>query len=115
MSTTPDGQTPNATPSRRDDICVHVFTASATLVGACLTVIGLLRAVRRLHGVGTFAQQLLGVDAVGFLAACVVAYAALRTRDVPQRRHLERYADGVFLAALGAMTLACMLIAGEMI
>ena len=108
----PDQPSPQA---RRDDICVHILTASATLVGVCLTVIGLLRAVHRLHDVSAFAQQLLGVDAVGFLAACVVAYAALRAGDVLRRRHFERYGDVLYLGARGVMTRVCMRGAGEFI
>lgn len=99
---------------RRDDISVHIFTASATLVGVCLTVIGLLRLVRRLRGVSTTADVLLSVDALGFLAACAIAYAALRTDSVPRRLRVERYADGMFLLALAIMTAACALIAFEL-
>lgn len=100
---------------RRDDICVHIFTASATLVGVCLTVIGLMRFVRRLHGVTSIVDTLLSVDAVGYLIACVVAYAALRTADVARRRRYERYADVAFLLALGLMTVVCGLLALELV
>ena len=100
---------------RRDDICVHIFTASATLVGVCLTVIGLLSIVRRLRGVSGIADMLLGVDAIGFLTACVISYAALRTEQVVRRRRIERYADGAFLLALALMTVACTLVAFELV
>ena len=100
--------------ARRDDLCVHIFTASATLVGVCLTVIGLLRIVRRLRGVSGTADMLLSVDAIGFLAACVISYSALRAGHVVRRRRIERYADGTFLLALALMTVACTLIAFEL-
>lgn len=110
----PDPAQP-AAQARRDDLCAHVFSASATLVGVCLTVIGLLRAVRRLQPVSAVAQQALSVDAVAFLAACVTAYGALRTGDATRRRRAERYADGIFLLALAVMAAVCLLVAGEMI
>ena len=100
--------------ARRDDICVHIFTASATLVGVCLTVIGVLRLVRRLQGVSTTADVLLSMDAIGFLVACAIAYAALRTTRADRRRRIERYADGVFLMSLAIMTAVCALIAFEL-
>ena len=100
---------------RRDSICVHIFTASATLIGVCLTVIGLLRVVQRLRGVSTIADELLSIDALAFLAACVISYIALRTDDVVRRRRIERFADLAFLGALGVMTAICVMIAVEFV
>lgn len=113
-STLPDQFAEEPTQARRDDICVHIFTASATLVGVCLTVIGVLRLVRRLKGVSTTADVLLSLDAVGFLAACAISYAALRTTSADRRRRIERYADAVFLIALAIMTAVSALIAFEL-
>ena len=101
--------------SRQEYICGHIFTVSATMVGVCLTVIGVLRAVSRLGLVNTIADELLSINAGGFLLACVVAYAALRTRDRSGRRRLERYADAAFLSSLGLMTVTCAVIAWELI
>ena len=106
------GSPPN---DRRDQICVHIFQVSATLVGVCLTVLGLLRIVRRLHPVGTLADEILTLDALLFLGSCMMAYAALRAPSLARRRKLERIADAVFLGGLGLMTLLCALIAYELI
>lgn len=111
---TPRADSDEPAQHRRDDICGHIFTTSATLVGVCITVIGMLRLVRRLRGVTTAADIMLSVDALGFLAACVVAYAALRTGSVARRRRIERYADGIFLLALALMTAICALVAFEL-
>lgn len=109
----PDRDTP--TTDRRDQICVHIFQVSATLVGVCLTVLGLLRIVRRLRPVGTMADEMLALDALIFLGSCMWAYAALRAPTTARRRQLERIADAVFLGGLGLMTLLCALIAYELI
>lgn len=101
--------------NRRDSICVHIFTASATLVGVCLTVIGLLRVVQRLRNVSTLADELLSIDAIVFLAACVISYVALRTDDTLRRRRIERFADIAFLGALAIMTTVCALLAIELV
>lgn len=100
---------------RQDQICVHIFQVSATLIGVCLTVLGLLRIVRRLRPVGTLADEVLTLDALLFLGSCMMAYAALRAQSVLRRRKLERIADAVFLAGLGLMTLLCALIGYELV
>ncbi len=98
-----------------EDIAVHIFTASAALVGVCLTVIGLFRISDRLKDVTNVGQALLAVDALAFLASCVLSYNALKTRRLRRRRRVERIADLVFLAALGVMAIACSLIAYEFV
>jgi hypothetical protein len=37
-----------------EDISIHIFTTSATMIGVCLTVIGLFRVILQLKSVGTF-------------------------------------------------------------
>jgi hypothetical protein len=98
-----------------EDIAVHIFTASAALVGVCLTVIGLFRISDRLRDVSNLGQALLAVDALAFLASCVLSYNALKTRRQRRRHTVERIADIVFLAALGLMAIACSLIAYELV
>lgn len=100
--------------ARRDDICTHIFTASATLVGVCLTVIGLLNVMRGFGRVRGYSDALLSLDAFGFLSSCVIAYIALRTESRTRRRVIEKYADGAFLLSLGIMTVVCVLIAFEL-
>ncbi|WP_130619228.1 hypothetical protein [Dyella amyloliquefaciens] len=83
-----------------DDICVHIFTASATMVGVCLTVVGILRVVISLRREDTLADDLLAVNAMFYLASCLLAYWALRTRNVNRNYRLERVADVIFLLAM---------------
>ncbi len=90
-----------------EDICIHIFTVSAGLVGVCLTVIGLLRVVITLRKTDTFADDLLAIDAFLFLVACLSSYWALRTRSVRRMHRVERFADVVFLLALVVMAAAC--------
>ena len=93
-----------------EDISIHIFTTSATMVGVCLTVIGVLRVVLRVRSVSTWADDLLSIDALLFLGACGVAYWALRTRSIKRRLLTERIADLIFLFALTLMTTVCALI-----
>lgn len=89
------------------DICIHVFTVSAAMVGVCLTVIGLIRVVITLGKVDTIADDLLGLDALLFLGSCLLSYAALRTRNAGRMHRVERWADRIFIIAMIVMTAIC--------
>ncbi|MCW8809170.1 MAG: hypothetical protein OQK79_13835 [Rhodanobacter sp.] len=82
------------------DLCVHIFTASAAMVGVCLTVIGIIRVVIALRKADLFVDDLLVADAMLYLLACLLSYWALRTRSIRRNHRLERIADAAFLIAL---------------
>jgi hypothetical protein len=93
-----------------DDISVHIFSTSATMIGVCLTVIGLFKVILQIKILNTLGDDLLSVDALLFLVACLLSYWALRTRSLKRRHRVEKVADVIFLAALSLMTLVCSLI-----
>jgi hypothetical protein len=90
------------TPNERldHDICVHIFTASAAMVGVCLTVIGIIRMVVSLRHTDVLGDDLLAINAMAYLAACLMSYWALRTRSLGRNHRLERMADVLFLGSL---------------
>lgn len=101
--------------SGQEDISGRIFTASASMVGICLTSIGLFRISDRLKGIGTLADELLAVDAVGFLMSCLLAYLALKSRDRQWRESIERVADAIFLLGLCLMVMISGLIVAEFV
>jgi len=103
--------TPEFDSQTERELNVHIFSVSAQLVGLCLTVIGLFRIIAQLKRIDSIADNVLSVDAMLFLAACMFAYASLRSRTTHRRRRLERIADACFGTALVVMTAVCMLIA----
>lgn len=100
---------------RRDDLCIHIFVVSATLIGVCVTVIGVLSLVQGTQRVRLVTDQMLSIDAVGFLIACTLAYTAVRTDNVARRRRLERAADVAFLCSITVMTAVGAIIAMELL
>jgi hypothetical protein len=82
------------------DICVHIFTASAAMVGVCLTVIGILRMVVSLRHTDVLGDDLLAINAMAYLMACLMSYWALRTRSQGRNHRLEQIADVLFLGSL---------------
>ena len=97
------------------DITIHVFTVSATLVGVCLTVIGIFIMNRRLSHVKSYGEELLALDALLFLSSCIISYSSLRLRRKGRRHRLERLAEEVFFTALTFMVLICILIIYELV
>ncbi len=89
------------------DLCIHIFSVSAGMVGVCLTVIGLLRVVITLRKTDTLADDLLAIDALLFLVACLASYWGLRTRGTRRMHRVERFADVAFILALALMVVVC--------
>ncbi len=89
------------------DLCLHIFSVSAALVGVCLTVIGLIRIVVTTTRIGTIADDLLVIDAMLFMVSCLLSYWALRARSMRRMHRIERVADAVFLTGLLLMTIVC--------
>jgi Flp pilus assembly protein TadB len=89
-----------------EDICVHIFTTSAVMLGVCMTVVGVLHVVTVLRNVDTLGDDLLSIDSMFYLGSCLSAYWALRTRRAKRNRILERLADWLFLIGLVISTVA---------
>jgi len=104
--------TPDTSPadSRRrtrldHDICVHIFTASAAMVGVCITVIGILRVAVSMRRIDLIGNDLLALNTILYLLACLLSYWALRTRSLSRNHRLERVSDVLFLLALTLTTI----------
>lgn len=57
----------------------------------------------------------MAVDALGFLASCLLSYFALRARDRQRQKLLEKLADRIFLVSLSFMVIIGMLIVYELL
>ncbi len=94
------------------ELNVHVFSVSAAMVGVCLTVVGIIRVVISSDGAyATVADDLLALDSVVFVVACLLAYSSLRSTTSLHANRFQRLADITFLSGLLLMTGACLLIA----
>jgi len=76
-----------------DDICVHIFTSSST-------VVGILRVVVTLRSKDVLGDDLLAINAMMYLASALLAYWGLRTRNHKRNHRLEYTADGIFIAGM---------------
>ncbi len=96
----------NDAPLERD-IAIHIFSASAAMVGVCLTVISIVQTFTRSQLVQTLVDDVLAVNALIFLCACLLSYWALRTRSLKRMHRVESAADVVFLIGLVGTVCAC--------
>ena len=100
VKTVSSSRTATHSPGLDEDICVHIFTTSAAMLGVCMTVVGVLHAVSLLRNVDTIGDDLLSVNSLIYLASCLAAYWALRTRRRKRNQFLEAAADWLFLTGL---------------
>jgi hypothetical protein len=99
----------------RGELSEYIFSVSAGMVGVCITVIGLFRLVSRSAHVDSVADNLLAVDALVFLASCILSYLGLRARTRRSAKRFEQVADYLFLAGLTVVSVVGVLIAYEVI
>ncbi|MFC5456886.1 hypothetical protein [Prosthecobacter fluviatilis] len=92
------------------DIAIHIFSASAAMIGVCLTVISIVQTFTRSKEVQTLVDDVLAVNALVFLCACLLSYWALRTRSTRRMHRVESAADIVFLFGLTGTVCACGMI-----
>ncbi|TLU88409.1 MAG: hypothetical protein FDX30_03000 [Chlorobium sp.] len=93
-----------------ENICIHIFSVSAAMVGVCLTVIGIIQIVIKGQKASTLVNDFLAIDAFLFLISCILSYWAMRRRSYKRMHQIERIADGVFLLAMVFMVVICGLI-----
>ena len=96
-----------------ENICVHIFSVSAAMVGVCLTVIGIIQIVIKAHNATTLADDFLAIESLLFLTSCMLSYWAMRKQGTERMFRIEKVADTIFITALVFMVVICGLIAFE--
>lgn len=83
----------------------HILPTSATMVGVCVTAIGI---VRLMHAgtVGYYVDKLLAIDSILFVACSVISFASARLVSRPVQ--LETVAESIFLVGLFLLGIAAV-------
>lgn len=89
----------------------HILPVAATMVGVCVTVISLLQLVPK-NGISSWADELLAVNSLTFLASTMLSYWAIRHKEATVS--IERWADRLFLLGLTVMVFVSFLVAFEL-
>jgi len=95
-------------PSLDVDLSVHVFTVSATMVGVCLTAIGLIRVVVTIRHMETLVDDLIAMNALLFVISGLLSYWAMRSHRIGRPPVVEAIAEKVFLGAMVLTGIACL-------
>lgn len=93
---------------------VHILYVSAGMIGVCLTVIGVVNLLIHSAGVDLVMDEVLAVDSLVFLAACVCAYGAMGAKTLRAAQRRERYADIFMMVGLTVMVLVAVVVAFEL-
>lgn len=107
---------PTHTPQRRsrvekplsNGLSAHILPTSATMIGVCMTVlsIGHLGSGGELRMV---MDKLLAVDALVFLASALLSFISMRSHQL--RSRYEAHAELIFIAGLGMLATAAVVLA----
>ncbi len=83
----------------------HILPTSATMVGVCVTAIGI---VRLMHAgtVGFYVDKLLAIDSILFVACSVISFASVRL--TARANQLETVAESLFLIGLFLLGIAAI-------
>jgi len=94
------------------DVSQHILPTAATMVGVCITVIGIVRVLEVSGSITTFIDDILAFDSLFFLGSTLLSYASLRVQEPTPR--LERFADMLFLLGLAGLVTASFMLTYEL-
>jgi hypothetical protein len=97
--------------TERNELPQHILTTSAQLVGVCMTVISLVKALH-IGQAGSFLDKFLAIDALLFTVSTALSYAAMRGA---KSANLEKYADQFFILGLLELGACAVLLSFEII
>ena len=102
-------------PMKKELLAHYILPCSATMVGVCLTSIGLVKIIEQRIG-ASHVDEYLALNSIIFLASAVFSYLVLRANINSKRAHsFERIADFLFITGLGIMVIIATLFAYETI
>jgi len=81
----------------------HILPTSATMVGVCVTAIGIVK-LMHVGTVGYYVDKLLAVDSITFLICSLVSFASARMEA--RAVQLETTAESIFLVGLFLLGIA---------
>jgi len=96
--------------SRNGGVIHHILPVSATMVGVCMTVIGLMQLLPK---GGQWLDDVIAFDSLIFITSALLSYTSIRTKR--NTAQLERWADMVFIAGLVMMVVINFLIAFDLL
>jgi len=94
-------------------IARYILPCASTMVGVCLTSIGLVKIIETKAGI-QHVDEWLALNSMIFLGSAILAYLSLRSKSQSPDCRYEALADLLFIIGLGVMTGITLLFAYEM-
>ena len=95
-----------------NDLSHHILPNSATMVGACIMVISIVKAMG--PGLAHYLiDKALAIDSVLFMISALLSFLSIRLRRSSEG--LERWAEIIFLLGLLSMTVITVIFSFEII
>ena len=96
-----------------NDLSHHILPNSATMVGLCITVITIVKAMG--PGLANYLiDKGLAIDSVLFMISALLSFSSIRLRQ-HSNEWLERWAEMIFLLGLVSMTVITVIFSFEII
>lgn len=92
-----------------------ILTNSATMMGVCVTVIGLVKILAQNSRISSHVDQYLAVDMLLFTASAMFSYFSLRYEEKRRSPRYENLVDHIFMIGLTTLALCSFLVAFEFI
>jgi len=94
------------------DLSHHILPNSATMVGACIMVISIVKSLD--PGLTNYLiDKALAVDSLLFMISALLSFSSIRLEQSTD--HLERWAEIIFLLGLVSMTLITVIFSFEIV
>jgi hypothetical protein len=101
------------TSSESNELSRHILPTSATMIGVCVTLVGLVKVVEIRAG-PSHVDEYSALAAILFLVSAAASYLSIRYVDLNRTsERYERIADVLFLAGLFSITMIAVLFAYE--
>ena len=92
----------------------HILPTSSTMVGVCLTAVGLVKIIEQRIG-PSHVDEYFSLNSLIFLVSSVTAYLSLRTRKASRVQRYETVADTTFIIGMITLVVVTILFAYECI
>jgi len=101
--------------TRSEALAAHILPVSGTMIGVCVTLIGLVKLAEVRHG-SSHVDEYAAIAAVSFLASALTSYLSIRcSTRIKLSVQIEQLADLIFLCGLIGITVVATLFAYEVI
>jgi hypothetical protein len=98
-----------------NEIYTHILNQSSMKIGMCLTLLGLIKVVEGVKNVTSIVDELLAIDAVGFLISSIATYYALKQAEGDSKRRAGKIGDMIFTLSLLVLAVICGVLAFELL